>query len=1091
VLDEAAHGLDAERREPLGELRPYPGERRHRRVFVRSRPRSRRTLVHASEAGQRGARTHGEGQGKPTIGTRSDESYTRPVTESRKTVTIVFTDVTGSTALGEQTDPEAMRRIMERYFEEMRTVLEKHGGTVEKFIGDAVMAVFGIPQVHEDDALRAVRAAAEMRDRLEALNEEFERERGIRIAVRTGVNTGKVVAGDPSEGQAFATGDAVNVAARLEQAAEAGEVLLGPLTQELVRDAVRTEATEPLELKGKAAPIEAWRLVEVLPDVPAFTRRIDAPFVGRGDELARLRAALDAARSTASCQLVTVSGPPGIGKSRLVRELIASVGDEARVVVGRCLPYGDGITYWPLSEIVRQVAGADPRAGLRELLGEGSDQALAAERLLGAIGAADEPARTEEIFWATRVLFEHMTRNRPLIAVVDDIHWAEPTLLDLIEYILGFARAPALIVCTARPELFDVRPHWPRAGLVELEALGEQDSATLIDALLVRADLAPTVRERVRERAEGNPLFVEQMLALASEDGESEAGVPATIQALLAARLDHLPDDERAVLVRGAVEGRLFHRGAVSGLLAETERDGVPARLLALARKDFVRPDESLFPGDDAFRFVHVLVRDAAYEAAPKELRAELHERFAAWLEERAADRRAELEEIIGYHLERSYRYRRELGEGAPDLALRAGKRLADAGERALVRGDVSAAAKLLRRAADLLPETDPRRLELAIPLAQALADAGQPVEGLQVLADAQSVARRDGLERLSALLELHRSGADVRLDPDVDSERMLEQARAAIGEYGPDDDAVLAAAWERIEDVEWFRGELDAARAAAEKAFFYAGRLGDVRRQAAAEAKIGASAYFGSGHIDQVIAHAEGSVEWARAHGVLSHQAMAQSALGAMAMEQRRFDDAHALREQAWETLRELGLLIIYAAHRSAVGGLPGLRFAEPDELVKRLRESYEILSAAGEKGILSTTAANLAFCLYERGEYEEAEHFSLVSEQAGSADDVVTQVGWRTARAMLLARRGDIGVGEALAREALARALASEYSESKVEAYLSLGEVLRLAGRPDEAEEAFKSALTILERKGWQLSADAARAKLAELQSSGSPSQ
>jgi tetratricopeptide (TPR) repeat protein len=526
-------------------------------------------------------------------------------------------------------------------------------------------------------------------------------------------------------------------------------------------------------------------------------------------------------------------------------------------------------------------------------------------------------------------------------------------------------------------------------------------------------------------------------------------------------------------------------------MLSEEERHGVPARLLALARKNFVRPDESLFPGDDAFRFVHALVRDAAYEAAPKELRADLHARFAAWVEEQAAGRHSELEEIIGYHLEQSYLYRRSLGEEADELADQAGARLAAAGQRALARGDVAAAAKLLGRAGDLLPESDPRRLELAIPLATALADAGQPVDGLQVLAEAQAVALRDGLERLDTLLALHRSGFDIVLDPDVDGERILEQARGAIARFEPDDDAVLAAAWERIEDVEWFRGHLAAARAAAEKSFFYAGRLGDVRRQAAAEAKIGASAYFGNGYIDEVIAHAERSLEWSREHGVLSHQGMALSALGALAMEQRRFDDARALREQGWEMLRELGVVLIHAAHQGAIGGLPGLRVAELDELVGRLRESYETLAAAGEKGVLSTIAANLACALYERGEYEEAARYSLISEQSGSADDLVTQVGWRVARAMLLARRGEIDQGEALARDALARAVASEYAESIAEAYLSLGEVLRLAGRPEEAREAFESAQAVLERKGWQLSADAARAKLAELQSSGSPSQ
>jgi class 3 adenylate cyclase/tetratricopeptide (TPR) repeat protein len=1012
------------------------------------------------------------------------------VAESRKTVTIVFADVTGSTALGEQTDPEVMRRIMGRYSEEMRSVLERHDGTVEKFIGDAVMAVFGIPTVHEDDALRAVRAAAEMRARLATLNEEFERERSVTIAVRTGVNTGEVIAGDSSEGQAFATGDAVNVAARLEQAAQPGEILLGAVTHELVGGAVRTEPVEPLKLKGKAQPVEAWRLVEVLPDAPAFTRRIDAPFVGRSEELRRLREAYNTTTATGACTLVTVTGAPGIGKSRLVRELLTSIGSGARVVVGRCLSYGEGITYWPLAEIVRQVAGTDPRPALLELLGREPDGFVATERLLGAIGAVDESARTEEIFWATRILFERLARDRPLTVVVDDIHWAEPTLLDLIEYIVGFARGPILIVCMARPDLFDTRPHWSRSGALELEPLNEKEAVALMDALLAEADLAPRIRDRIRDRAEGNPLFVEQMLDLASEDENEDLALPVTIQALLAARLDRLPVDERAVLVRGAVEGRLFHLGAVSSLLAEAERDGVPARLLALARKNFIRPDESLFPGDDAFRFVHVLVRDAAYEGAPKELRAELHERLAAWVEEKATDRRSELEEIIGFHFEQAYAYRAALGQAAETLALRAGNLLASAGGRALNRGDPRAAAKLLRRAAELLPRGDSRALESAGQLAHALHGSGDPIAAASVLMDAEEDARNRGDGRLATLFRLDRLGIELGFEPDADVAQMLREAHAAIEKF-PADDAVLAAAWSRIEEVEWFRGHLERSRAAGEKVFIHAGKLGDVRRQAIAEAHIGATSFFDSSHIDDVISQAQASLEWARSHGVLSNQAMAMSALGVLRMEQGRFDEARQLREQGWNQLHDLGLTLLYAAHRGAVGGLPGLRIAELDDLVERLRESYELLTDAGETGILSTVASNLAFALYEQGEYKEAEQMSRASEQAGSPEDLVTQVGWRTARAMILARRGELAAGEALARDALARALGSEYAETKAEAYLSLGEVLRLAQRPEEARGALECARAIFESKGFQLSADAAQAKLAELQSSGLPSQ
>jgi class 3 adenylate cyclase/tetratricopeptide (TPR) repeat protein len=928
--------------------------------------------------------------------------------ETRKTVTIVFADVTGSTALGEQTDPEAMRRIMERYFEEMRSVLEKHGGTVEKFIGDAVMAVFGIPVVHEDDALRAVRAAAEMRERLAALNEEFERERGITIAVRTGVNTGEVVAGDPSQGQAFATGDAVNVAARLEQAAAPGEILFGELTHRLVRVAVRAEAIAALELKGKAQALEAWRLLEVLPDVPPFSHRIDAPFVGRSQELARLRAALDTAWSTSTCQLVTITGPPGIGKSRLVRELITSIGDEARVVVGRCLSYGEGITYWPLGEIVREVAGSDTRAGLLKLLGDSADGPLAAERLLGAIGVTNEPARTEEIFWATRILFDRLARERPLIAVVDDIHWAEPTLLDLIEYLGGFARAPVLVACTARPDLFEARPHWPRSGTIELEPLDEQEAAALIDALLAEVELAPAVRDRIRERAEGNPLFVEQMLALAGEDPDGEVAVPATIHSLLAARLDHLPADERAVLVRGSVEGRLFHRGAVSILLSDEDREGVPACLLALARKHFVRPDESLFPGDDAFRFVHVLVRDAAYEAAPKELRAELHERFATWLEDTAHDRLSQVEEILGYHLERSYRYRQSLGENADDLARRAGERLATAGERAARRGDHLAAANLLGRAMELLPLHDERRLELVLPLATSLVETGRLAEADQQFSSAIVQARELGLNGLAFRAEIERSRLESTRNPDWSSDEAVALVDRALPVLEAEGDHVgLAQAWRLIWTVEWTPGRLAAARKAAEKALVHAERGADPQLIADSLGGIAGARWWGYDSISELLPHHERVLEWARRSGHRASEATLLTMRGRITLEQGRIEEGRVLIDEGLAMFEELGLTFtgVAVAAQFTFGELA----LQADAVEQRLRRAYDMLNAAGETGVFSTMAGTLAFLLARRGALDEAEDLSRESERAGAPNDIATQGYWRMARAVVMARHGE----------------------------------------------------------------------------------
>jgi len=471
--------------------------------------------------------------------------------QARKTVTIVFTDLTGSTGLGERLDPEALRRVMERYFAETRSVLERHGGMVEKFIGDAVMAVFGIPTTHEDDALRAVKAAAEMRERLAVLSTALERERGVTLAVRTGINTGEAVVGDPESRQFYATGDVVNVAARLEQAAAPGEIVLGPLTHRLVHEAVRLQSLAPLSLKGRAEAVEAWRLLEVLDDVPAFARRLDTPFVGRQRELQLIEQAFERAAG-GRVELVTVLGAAGIGKSRLARELLASVRERARSVVGRCLPYGEGITYWPLVEIVKQVAGTDARAGLGELLAGDDDGDLIAARVAEAVGPQEGGARTEEIFWAVRRLLEQLARERPLVAVLDDLHSAEPTFLDLIEYVASFAHAPLLVLCVARPELLESRPSWspPKLGgtTIALEPFSEQEAETLIQRLLRGSHVSKALRERIVDSAEGNPLFVEQMLAHARDNDASgiEVAVPPTIQALLAARVDRLPVSERA-----------------------------------------------------------------------------------------------------------------------------------------------------------------------------------------------------------------------------------------------------------------------------------------------------------------------------------------------------------------------------------------------------------------------------------------------------------------------------------------------------------------------------------------------------------------
>ena len=608
--------------------------------------------------------------------------------EVRKTVTVLFCDVTGSTAMGERLDPESTRRVMTRYFEAMREAIERHGGTVEKFIGDAVMAVFGVPVVHEDDALRAVRAAVDMRGALTELNDELERDRGVRIESRIGVNTGEVVAG---EGQTLAVGDAVNVAARLEQGAAPGETLLGESTHRLVRDAVEAEPVEPLDAKGKSEPLAAFRLLGLVEGAEFIPRRLDSPLVGRENELAQLERAYDHAVSERVAYQFTLLGAAGIGKSRLVRELEDRV--DASLLSGRCLPYGEGITYWPLSEI---------------------------EPLAGEI---DYSANRDEIALQTRRILERIAREQPLIVVFDDLQWAEPTFLDLVDHVTDLARdAPMLLLCVARPDLLDQRAGWGGGKLnsttMLLEALTPAESSRLVDNLLLtRVDTE--TKQRIAAAAEGNPLFVEEMLAMVTDGSDGELAVPPTIQALLAARLDRLAPDERTAVECAAVQGQEFRQAALASLVPEPLAGRLAEIQQSLVRKDLVRP-----AAEDTYRFKHLLLRDAAYEALPKEQRADLHERFADWIAENAPG----LEEILGYHLEQAYGYRAELGpvdSAGRDLARRASALLASAGRRAEARSDVPATINLLERAVKLLPDGDAEAVAIYPDLGTAVAENG------------------------------------------------------------------------------------------------------------------------------------------------------------------------------------------------------------------------------------------------------------------------------------------------------------------------------------------------------------------------------
>ena len=632
------------------------------------------------------------------------EPEQKPAQDVRKTITILFADIVNSSRLSLTLDPEALRNLLARYFDEMNSIIQRHGGTVEGSAGDDIMAAFGVPTLHEDDALRAVSAAVEMRDTLATLNHELETVWGVQLAHRIGLNTGEVFTGVSRQGHRFVTGEAVRVAKRLQEAAAPGEILIGEATHKLVRRAVVVESGSPRALKhGERFP--AISVVNVIARATGFQRRFETQFVGRKRQRAMIETIFGSLVSSRTCHLLTVLGEAGLGKSRLVSEVAGSLPSETIVAHGRCLPYGEGITYWPLADIVREITraavgdpGKQPAAAIAEILAGHDKAKLIAERIAELLGFGEgEPGTREETFWAVRRLFEVLARERPLVIVVDDLHWAEPTFLDLIEHLVDFSHGyPIMVVGTARPELLDTRPGWgsgkPNATTIALEPLGEAESREMILNLLDRLPLSPAVELRITRAVDGNPLFTEELVAMLvdeellrrNEEGWvarsdlSELPVPSTINALLAARLEGLPSLERAILTAAAVEGAVFHRSAVSEL-TRPALDALEDGLLALVRRDLIRPEAPSFAGENAYRFRHALIRDAAYRSVPKNARADLHERFAAWLELTAADRLREFEEDcrLSSRTSLSIPYRARSARRACGVACRPGVRTA------------------------------------------------------------------------------------------------------------------------------------------------------------------------------------------------------------------------------------------------------------------------------------------------------------------------------------------------------------------------------------------------------------------------------
>ncbi|MDF2733955.1 MAG: hypothetical protein K0S97_578 [Chloroflexota bacterium] len=1029
-----------------------------------------------------------------------------PAGEVRKPATFIFVDLKGSTALTERIDQEAMSEIKKRYFTVMAAQIERHGGTVEKYIGDAIMAVFGIPRAREDDALRAVRAAYGMQQQLTMLNEEFLRFYGVELANRTGVNTGEVVANtDPGANQQLATGDTVNVAARLEQAAPENEILIGETTFDLVRRHVEVEAVDPLELKGKSERVAAFRVVRLREVASAGLQ--EAPLVGRDAEWAQLENSFQRAVEEMACRLITVIGDPGVGKSRLVKEFTAARLPGATILPGRCLPYGEGITFWPLAEVARAAAGIVDEditevalAKLASIIAPaGPDAAAVVERVSSILGLSDGQFPVSELFWGGRRMLETVAMERPVVMVIDDIHLAESTFLDFLEHLVSVsAEAPILALCTARHTLLEQQADWSHrtdSAVVMLEPLSAEHAGGLVDHLLGGAGLDAATRSKVVQAADGNPLFVEQMVSMLVDkkllqrvDGRwvptmdmAEVAVPPTIQALLASRLDDLSREERSVVEPAAVIGLVFFRPAVEEMVPQQVRVSVPGLLGSLDDKQFVALDPN-DPDAETYRFRHGLIRDATYGSLLKRNRAQLHERFVAWAEvvNRERGREQEFEEILGFHLEQAYRYRTELGpldDTGRELARRAATKLGAAGRRAFARGDLPAAISLLRRAGALLPPEDPVGIDTRTELGEALAEGGEFAEGGVVLDAAQAAAFSIGDERLATRARLARISLELYSEelPPGALAAALAEAEAAIEVFrAVADDAGAARGSRIVTAMQSTIGRYDLAAAAAEQTAESALRAGDSRLASRAAAAYAATALYGPTPVREVRDRCERLLDQVAGDRkaearVLAAMAIADAMLGDI-------DDARDRHRQAKAILAELGLSLV-SASTSIEGSRIEMLAGEVEAAEALLRADDAELAKFGERYFRSTVAGLLADALESQGKIEEAEAYVRLTLELADPDDVNSQVLARIVRAKLDARQGLAEAAITAATDALALADTTADIDFQGDVHGDFGLVLTRLGRMAEARAQYELALACYERKGDLTSADTIR--------------
>jgi predicted ATPase/class 3 adenylate cyclase len=1026
-------------------------------------------------------------------------------------VTVLFCDVVDSTVLGRQLEELVTKRVLARYGETVRRILGGRGARVSNRYGDGFMAAFGVLELHEDEAQRAVRAAYELRAAIREQSEELRRERGVGLEIRIGINTGRLLVNDAGTMEEDLTGDAVNLAKRFEDAAGAGEIILGEEAYRLVAASIAAEPAQRLTVDGFADPQDTWRLLELLPDQPGRARRYHAPMVGRELEGELLLRLFERVVAEQSCHLASVLGPGGVGKSRLVDEFVHGLGTRAAILRAHCLQLGNSVTMWPLVEITRQAANISSsdspelaRTRVAELVHGDERSELVTERVAQMLGVVAEAERPEGTLWAMHRLLEARARRQTVVVVLDDLQWADSILLDAVEQLIDLSQdTPMLLVCIARPdELLSRREVWPAAKVnalsLRLSPLGEREGEQLVGHLLGgRVD--PAVHALITERAQGYPLIVEELVAnLRDEERLQDLGgrwvlrlkptdadrdrwsIPTSIHALLQVRLERLEAREargRAIIEAASVVGEQFHVGDVQALTRVSDPEEVDAVMQELVRVDLIRPDQSpasvpLPPGSGAgYRFRHPMIQSVAYERMPEDRRAELHERYADWLAEQTKDNPDQFDELVAHHFHESFRYASKLDPGddrTRTVARRAGERYAAAGNRAVIRGDSRLVQAWLGRAVRLLPDDHEDRLEALPQLAEAQQASGKLTEAARSYQELAKSAKAVGHEGLAT----HATIGRLRLTALHDPERFLREGRDQVELAIPvferlDDPLGLAKAWHLLAYLDWIRGRLSVAGANAEKARSFAQVARDRYWEATILGQHCLILYWGSTPLDMVERASREALAKAQSSDMRGLEATALTVLARAAALRGKLDEARQLVGVANAITSDLGESLTQAADciSQALIELLDDDLAAAEDM---LRSGYLRLEQMGATGPLASVAAMLARVVLLRERGDEAEELTRTCERIAAPDQLDAQVKWRSIRAIVLARRGDAEEAERLAREAVYQVDKTDQLDSRAEARVDLAEVLRHGGRHGEATRELDRATKLYREKG-----------------------